>query len=291
MILNTINGDSNVAFFRALRAAGITPSKIPTITFSIPEHELHRWDPATWPATTPRGTTSKASTAPESAVRQPLPVEVRSPALPSDPIEAAYFGVHLWAQAVEASGSVDPREIRRAIQGQRYSAPEGEVQVDSENQHTWKIARLGRITNDGRLEVVWSTERLYAPPPILPFAPRPPGTNSSKTCTISGAANGRTQGPPRNSASPAGLAVGVLRNRARIGGTDPARSCQNRCPCRGLVRPPRATRSELRSGLVKPLVYTVPSMTTLAIPWPWREEPWDRRCLACTGPSRFRSTC
>src|SRR5262249_57328183 len=40
LILNTINGDSNVAFFRALRKAGLTSDKLPTISFSISEEEL-----------------------------------------------------------------------------------------------------------------------------------------------------------------------------------------------------------------------------------------------------------
>jgi ABC-type branched-subunit amino acid transport system substrate-binding protein len=47
IILNTINGDTNVAFFRALRAAGITAQKIPTISFSLTEEELttlNAWD-------------------------------------------------------------------------------------------------------------------------------------------------------------------------------------------------------------------------------------------------------
>src|SRR5437660_2483 len=39
-ILNTINGDGNVAFFRALRAAGVTPDRVPTISFSLSEEEL-----------------------------------------------------------------------------------------------------------------------------------------------------------------------------------------------------------------------------------------------------------
>src|SRR5260370_1185565 len=45
VILNTINGDSNVAFFRALRAAGITSDKVPTISFSIAEDELTSLNP------------------------------------------------------------------------------------------------------------------------------------------------------------------------------------------------------------------------------------------------------
>jgi urea transport system substrate-binding protein len=40
VILNTINGDSNVAFFRALREAGFTPDRLPVISFSISETEL-----------------------------------------------------------------------------------------------------------------------------------------------------------------------------------------------------------------------------------------------------------
>ncbi|MHC5033652.1 MAG: transporter substrate-binding protein, partial [Planctomycetota bacterium] len=44
-ILNTINGDSNVAFFRALRAAGITPDSVPTISFSVSEEELAALNP------------------------------------------------------------------------------------------------------------------------------------------------------------------------------------------------------------------------------------------------------
>jgi urea transport system substrate-binding protein len=38
--LNTINGDSNKAFFGALSAAGITETRIPTMSFSISEAEL-----------------------------------------------------------------------------------------------------------------------------------------------------------------------------------------------------------------------------------------------------------
>jgi urea transport system substrate-binding protein len=40
VVLNTLNGDSNVGFFRALRAARITPDEVPTVSFSIAEEEL-----------------------------------------------------------------------------------------------------------------------------------------------------------------------------------------------------------------------------------------------------------
>ncbi|WP_156302349.1 transporter substrate-binding protein, partial [Methylogaea oryzae] len=36
-ILNTVNGDSNLAFFAALREAGIAPDKLPVLSFSVAE--------------------------------------------------------------------------------------------------------------------------------------------------------------------------------------------------------------------------------------------------------------
>jgi ABC-type branched-subunit amino acid transport system substrate-binding protein len=46
VILNTINGDTNIAFFRSLRAAGIDPGTIPTVSFSIGENELPALNPS-----------------------------------------------------------------------------------------------------------------------------------------------------------------------------------------------------------------------------------------------------
>ena len=39
-VLNTLNGDSNLHFFRALRAAGITSDKVPVFSTSITETGL-----------------------------------------------------------------------------------------------------------------------------------------------------------------------------------------------------------------------------------------------------------
>src|SRR5690606_28570177 len=36
-ILNLINGDTNIPFFKQLRTAGITPETVPTISFSLAE--------------------------------------------------------------------------------------------------------------------------------------------------------------------------------------------------------------------------------------------------------------
>ncbi len=166
VILNTLNGDSNVAFFRALRGAGITPERVPTISFSIAEEELGSLgvrdvagDYAAWSyfMTVDR---------PENRefVRR-FQARYGRHRVVTDPMEAAYCGVRLWAQAVQKAGTDDVRAIRAAIKGQRFDAPEGPIQVDSATQHAAKVSRIGRIVASGRFEEVYSSVRPVPPQP------------------------------------------------------------------------------------------------------------------------------
>ena len=63
----------------------------------------------------------------------------------TDPMEAAYVGVKLWAKAVTEADSLDPKKIRRAMLNQRFQAPCGEVRIDADTQHCYKTPRIGRI--------------------------------------------------------------------------------------------------------------------------------------------------
>lgn len=167
VILNTLNGDSNVAFFKALRAHGITPEVIPTISFSIAEAELKAMgqrdfagDYAAW---------NYFQSLPGEANRrfvQAYQARHGADAVVTDPMEAAYIGVHLWAQAARKAGSPAPREVRLALQGLSFAAPEGPVSVDPASQHLWKSVRIGKIMADGQFEIVWSTSKPVRP---LPF--------------------------------------------------------------------------------------------------------------------------
>jgi Periplasmic binding protein domain len=83
----------------------------------------------------------------------------------SDPMEASYLGVHLWAQAVEEAGTRDTSAVREALRRQKFDAPSGPVRIDSENQRTWKTVRLGKIVEGGQFEIVWSSEKPIRPEP------------------------------------------------------------------------------------------------------------------------------
>jgi len=83
----------------------------------------------------------------------------------SDPMEAAYIAVHLWAQAVEAAGSDNVNAIRQAINDQSFDAPEGKVTIDPQTHHISKFIRIGRITENGRFEVVYCSDSAINPIP------------------------------------------------------------------------------------------------------------------------------
>jgi urea transport system substrate-binding protein len=166
VILNTINGDSNIPFFRDLRHAGITPSAIPTISFSIGEEELRHLNPAHMAGDFAAWNYFQSIDTPEnrSFVEQ-LRAKYGPQRVVTDPMEATYFGVKLWGAAVAEAGSDAPADIRRALRNRRMQAPEGEVRIDPSTQHTFKTPRIGRILPDGQFEVVWTATKPEAPLP------------------------------------------------------------------------------------------------------------------------------
>jgi urea transport system substrate-binding protein len=153
VILNTINGDSNIAFFRALRAAGISSSEIPTISFSTSEDSLSSLRPqdlagdyAVWNYF--QGVDNVQNKSFVNRFQQRFGFD----RVISDPMEAAYAGVQMWAKAVQASGSEDAAVIRGALAGQSLDAPEGRILIDPATMGTYKYIRIAQITKEGKFK-------------------------------------------------------------------------------------------------------------------------------------------
>lgn len=166
VILNTINGDSNVAFFTALRRAGITSENIPTMSFSLAESELQSMnsegiagDYAAW------NYFQSVDRKENLAFVQRFKDKYGPNRVTDDPIEAGYFGVYLWAQAVEDAATDEVSAVRRNLPNQSFPAPQGIVSIDADNGHTWKTVRIGKILKDGQFEIVWTSGRPLRPIP------------------------------------------------------------------------------------------------------------------------------
>lgn len=167
VILSSITGDTNLAFFRELRKAGITSEKIPTLSFSLTERELRamsNWrdmigDYVAW-------SYFQSQTNPENTeFIKRYRAKYGADQVLDDPVEAGYFGVYLWAAAVKEAGSASPDSVRVALPNQSYLAPEGMVYIDSENGNVWRTARVGRIDNNGNFTMMWDSGRAIRPVP------------------------------------------------------------------------------------------------------------------------------
>lgn len=172
VVFSTINGDSNVAFYKQLKAAGITAKDIGVMAVSVAEDELRgiggnvaEGHYAAW------NYFQSVDTAENKAFVAKFKKRFGQNRVTDDPIEAAYFQVHLWAQAVQKAGSTDVNNIRAAALGQTFQAPEGQVKIDPHNQHTWKTVRIGQIRPDGQFNVVYATNGPVEPQPYDRVAP------------------------------------------------------------------------------------------------------------------------
>ncbi|GLW33024.1 urea ABC transporter substrate-binding protein [Actinoplanes regularis] len=169
-VFNTLNGDSNVAFFKEYKSAGLTADKMPVVSVSIAEEEvksigtqylagqLTAWN---YYQTTPGAANEKFVKAYKAKYGADKPT--------SDPMEAAYTSVYLWKAMVEKAGSFDVEKVKAAsaVGGITYDAPEGKVTVDGPTQHIFKTARIGKIGDDGLIKEVWNSGEPIKPDPYL----------------------------------------------------------------------------------------------------------------------------
>ena len=171
-VLNTLNGDSNRHFFRALQKAGVRAADIPVFSTSIAEAELAEIGPelmaghyAAW------NYFQSVDSDDNRAFIERFRRRFGANRVLDDPMESAYVAVRLWVQAVNSSGVTDVSAVRTHLETDSLRAPEGIVAVDGDTLHLWKIVRIGRARADGQFDIVWQTRRSIAPAPIPFFLP------------------------------------------------------------------------------------------------------------------------
>jgi urea transport system substrate-binding protein len=165
VIFNSLNGDSNVSFFKQMQGAGLTPDKYPVMSVSVAEEEVKQIGPeylkghyASW-----NYFQTVESPANDKFVKA-FKAKYGEDRVTNDPMEAAYIMVYLWKQAVEKAGTTDLEPVRKAAVGQTMDAPEGKVTMQA-NHHISKTVRIGEIREDGLFDIVWSTEAPLDPIP------------------------------------------------------------------------------------------------------------------------------
>src|SRR5712664_655391 len=180
-VISTINGDSNVPFYKELGNQGLKATDVPVVAFSVGEEELRGVDTkplvghlAAWnyfmsiknPAN--EEFTKKWAA---YAKAKGLPGHKDKP-ITNDPMEATYIGVHMWKQAAEKAKSLEVAKVTAAMAGQTFTAPSGIVsKMDEKNHHLYKAVFIGEVKADGQFNVVWKTKGPVKAQPWSPFIP------------------------------------------------------------------------------------------------------------------------
>ena len=177
-VVSTINGDSNVPFYKELGNAGLKATDVPVVAFSVGEEELRGVDTkplvghlAAWnyfmSLKNPQNE-KFVKMYKEWAVKNKLPNA--STVVTNDPMEATYVGIHMWKQAVEKAKSTDVDKVIPAVAGQTFAAPSGyTLKMDETNHHLWKPVFIGEIKADGQFNVVWKSKGPIRAQPWSPF--------------------------------------------------------------------------------------------------------------------------
>lgn len=167
VIINNINGQGNIAFYKELRSQGVTIEDVTIISFNMGDVELQEikaenavGDYAVWNYFQAVANETNQHFVREYRARYGDNVAI------GDTVEAGYFGVYIWAQAVEKAQTDDVVQVKESIKGQKFRAPCGVVRIDRDNQHTWKSARIAQVRKDGKFHIVWMSE---APIPPIPY--------------------------------------------------------------------------------------------------------------------------
>jgi len=177
-VISTINGDSNVPFYKELGNQGLKATDVPVVAFSVGEEELRGVDTkplvghlAAWnyfmSVKNPANDEFKKKWAAYAKAKK-LPGADKP--LTNDPMEATYIGIYMWKQAVEKAKTFDVDKVIAATGGQTFKAPSGfTVKMDEKNHHLHKPVLIGEVKADGQFNVVWKTKGPIKAQPWSPF--------------------------------------------------------------------------------------------------------------------------
>jgi urea transport system substrate-binding protein len=158
-------GGSTVAFFKQLKAAGVTGKTQVVLTLSVTEDEM-------------LGIGGENAEGFYSSMKyfqsldnpnnkkfvEAFKAKYGANAVIGDVTQAAYLGPWLWKAAVEKAGSFDVNKVAAASPGiELKTAPEGYVKVHA-NHHLWSKTRIGQVQKNGQFKVVYESDLIEPNP-------------------------------------------------------------------------------------------------------------------------------
>ena len=158
VVLSTMVGGSNVAFYKQLKAAGIDPKKVTILALAVSEEEVSGIGAENVEGVlTCMGYFQSLPNAANQKFVKAFKAKYGEKRVTGDTLACAYTSVWLWKMAVEKAKSFDVEKVVAASSGLEIDAPEGKVKFHAANHHLWKHARIGEFTKDGQVKMLYES--------------------------------------------------------------------------------------------------------------------------------------
>ena len=171
-VISTLNGDTNVPFFKEFANAGLTSENCPVVSFSISEDEFRGLPAKDLVGHLGCWTYFMSLKTPENKdfvnsfqkwLKDPKVSGVDYKVAGVDPkgrvtcspMNLSRIGVHLWKQAVEKAGSFDVDKVRDSLYELKFKGPAGEVTMQK-NHHLINPVFIGETLANGQFKIVKS---------------------------------------------------------------------------------------------------------------------------------------
>jgi urea transport system substrate-binding protein len=157
VVLSTMVGGSNVAFYKQMKAAGVDPKKITILALSVSEEEVSGIGAENVEGVlTCMGYFQSLPNAANQKFVKAFKAKYGEKRVTGDTLACAYTAVYLWKMAVEKAKSFEVAKVVAASTGLEIDAPEGKVKFAA-NHHLWKHARIGEFTKDGQVKMLYES--------------------------------------------------------------------------------------------------------------------------------------
>lgn len=163
VIFSTLIGESAIAFYKQYNQSQLT---YPIASSVMAETEIEAIGPqsrVTYYSCFPyfSSISSPLNRSFVQSYRQMYGTDVISSAM-----ENTYNSVFLLAEALRRISTTQTHEIRKAWEGLSLEAPQGTIRTAS-NQHIWHHARIGKVNEQGKFDIVWESKKPIAPIPFI----------------------------------------------------------------------------------------------------------------------------
>ncbi|GMU19104.1 MAG: urea ABC transporter substrate-binding protein [Candidatus Babeliales bacterium] len=165
VILNTIQGESNLAFFKQLRAEGLTPEKLPIMSVSsVSETEFAQIGASAMAGDYVTATYFQSIEREQNVLFiSNFKKRYGADRVISEAIESAYVGIHIWGHTVEIAQKSEPSKVIRYIQNRILNAPSGIIYSDNKMNDMWRMVFVGKLRSDGQFSIIWNSDKQIQP--------------------------------------------------------------------------------------------------------------------------------